>query len=132
MNVWLAAAPVAAAVLSPKVQSTPPARPEVASVACEPNETSRPTVAVAGAWIDTCGAARSSSTPSHLASDRLAFSADADWFGPAGLSGIAASAAITHAHTGPSGAGLSPPPRSAVQVNVVDLPPDAGTEQADA
>ena len=74
---------------------------------------------------------RSSSTPSHWGSDRLALSAVAPWFGPAGLSGIAASAAITHAHTGPSGAGLAPAPKSAVQVNVVDLPPLPGTEQAE-
>ena len=74
---------------------------------------------------------RSSSTPSHLASDLLACSAEPDWLGPVGLSGIAASAAITHAHTGPSGAGLSPEPTSAVQVNVVDLPPLPGTEHAD-
>ena len=50
------------------------------------------------------------------------------WFGPFGLSGIDASAAITHAHTvaGPAIAR----PKSAVQVNVVDLPPPPGTEQA--
>ena len=74
---------------------------------------------------------RSSSTLSHCASDLLAFSASTGWFGPAGLSGIAASAAITHAHTGPSGAGLAPAPKSAVQVNVVDLPAPPGTEQAE-
>ena len=74
---------------------------------------------------------RSSSTPSHLASDRFAFSADPAWLAPYGLSGIDASAAITHAHTGPSGAGLAPAPKSAVQVNVVDLPPLPGTEQAE-
>ena len=74
---------------------------------------------------------RSSSTLSHFASDLLACSAEADWLAPLGLSGIAASAAITHAHTGPSGAGLAPAPKSAVQVNVVDLPALPGTEQAE-
>jgi hypothetical protein len=48
-----------------------------------------------------------------------------------GLSGIVASAAITQAHTGPSGAGPAPAPKSALQVNVVDLPALPGTEQAD-
>ena len=81
--------------------------------------------------IATVGAARSSTTPSHLASERLAFSALWLWFGPFGLSGIDWSAAITQAHTGPSGAGWLPEPKSAVQVNVVDLPPPAGTEHAE-
>ena len=103
----------------------------MASDAWAPKETSSPTFADAAAAIDTDGAVRSSSTPSHLPSDRLAFSAVWAWFGPFGLSGIEASAAITHAHTGPSGAGLAPEPKSAVQVNVVDLPPLPGIEQAE-
>ncbi len=131
MKVWLTDSPVAPPLLSPKVHSEPPARPDVASVACEPNETRSPTFAAPADWIETCGAVRSSSTPSHLASDLLACSAEPDWLAPAGLSGIAASAAITHAHTGPSGAGLLPAPTSAVQVNVVDLPPLPGTEHED-
>jgi hypothetical protein len=100
-------------------------------VACVPKATRSPTFAVAAAVIETCGAVRSSRTPSHLASDLLACCAEPDWLAPLGLSGIAASAAITHAHTGPSGAGLSPEPTSAVQVNVVDLPALPGTEQAE-
>ena len=88
-------------------------------------------MAIDAASIDTAGAVRSRITPSHLASERLAFSAGWAWFGPLGLSGIDASAAITHAHTGPSGAGLAPEPKSAVQVNVVDLPAPPGTEQAE-
>ena len=131
MNVWFADSPVAPPVLSPKLQSNEPATPEVASDAWAPKATRSPTLADAAPSIDTVGALRSSSTPSHFASDRFAFSADWDWFGPFGLSGIAASAAITQAHTGPSGAGLSPEPKSAVHVNVVDLPPPPGTEQAD-
>jgi hypothetical protein len=131
VKVWFTDSPVAVPVLSPKLHSEPPASPDVASVACEPNETRSPTFAAAADWIVTCGAVRSSSTPSHLASDLLACSAEPDWLALAGLSGIAASAAITHAHTGPSGAGLAPAPTSAVQVNVVDLPALPGTEQAE-
>ena len=79
----------------------------------------------------TFGAVRSSTTPSHWAAERLAFSALWLWFGPVGLSGIDWSAAITQAHTEPSGAGWSPEPKSAVQVKLVDVPPFAGTEHAE-
>ena len=51
-------------------------------------------------------------------------SAVAVWLGPFGLSGIEASAAITHAHTSPSAMF----PKSGVQLNVVDLPALPGFE----
>src|SRR6188472_2320624 len=111
MNVWVAEAPVPPAVLSPQVQVPPSATPDVASEACAWKVTRSPTfTAPEEAVIDAVGAARSSTMPSHCGSDRLAFSADWLWLALLGLSGIAASAARTHAHTGPSGAGLEPEP----------------------
>ena len=131
MNVCFTASPLAPAVPSPKLHSKPPVTPDVASDACVPKDTRSPTLVAAVASIETVGALRSSTTLSHCASDLLACSAEPDWLAPLGLSGIAASAAITHAHTGPSGAGAAPAPRSAVQVNVVDLPALPGTEHAE-
>src|SRR5215210_487589 len=111
MNVWLTEAPPAPAVLSPHVQVPPAATPEVASLACASKFTRSPTFTeVADTLIDAAGAARSSTMPSHCGSDRLALSAEPLWLLPLGLSGIAASAARTHAQTGPSGAGLEPEP----------------------
>ena len=79
---------------------------------------------VEAALIAATGGVRSTTTPSQLAVERLALSAVAVWFGPFGLSGIEASAAITQAHTSPS----AMLPKSAVQLNVVDLPALPGTE----
>ena len=111
VNVWVAEAPLPPAVLSPQVHALCPPTPEVASVACAWKDTSSPTLtAVAEAAIEAAGAVRSSTTPSQLGSERLALSADPLWFAPDGLSGMAASAARTHAHTGPSGAGVPPEP----------------------
>ena len=111
MNVWVAAAPLPAAVLSPQLHVVPAATPDVASVACAWKLTRSPTLTdVADAVIAAAGAARSSTIESHCGSERLALSADWLWLGPFGLSGIAASAARTHAWMTPSGAGLAPEP----------------------
>ena len=100
----MAASPLAPAVLSPQVHRPAPANPDVASAAEACNDTSSPTLTEADARpIATVGGVRSTTTPSQLGADRLAFSAVAVWSGPFGLSGIDASAAITHAHTFPSG-----------------------------
>src|SRR3954466_14279774 len=96
--------PVAAAVLSPQVHWPVPARPDVASDAVAEKDTRSPTCAEVVAPMETVGAVRSTTTPSQDAAERFAFSADWLWLGPLGLSGIEASAAITHAHRLPSGA----------------------------
>ena len=101
----MTASPLAPAVLSPHVHWPAPARPEVASEAdaCERHELADLDRRRSATPIATVGGVRSTTTPSQLAADRLAFSAVALWSGPFGLSGIDASAAITHAQTFPSG-----------------------------
>ena len=106
MNVCVTASPPPPPVLSPQVHWPVPARPDVASEAEAWNDTRSPTLTEADAVpIDTAGGVRSTTTPSQLGLERLALSAVAVWLGPLGLSGIEASAAITHAQTFPSATG---------------------------
>ena len=100
---WVMASPLGMASESPKVHSPGPVRPDVASVALPWKVRSSPTLTVVAAvLIAATGGVRSTTTLSQLAVERLALSAVAVWFGPFGLSGIEASAAITQAHTSPS------------------------------
>ena len=102
--------------------------PDVASEDVDLNVTSSPTFAVVGAVIAAVGFVRSSTRSSQgLRGQVRPAGRGALWSGPAGLSGIAASAAFTHAHTRAVGGRML---KSGVQVNEVDLPALAGIEQA--
>ena len=97
--------PVEACVLSPQFQVTVGPAPEPASVTVPAVETRSPTLAVAGAVNESCGAVRSTFTKPHCEADRPAVSAAVIWFALPGTSGSELLAEIAQTVTGPSGSG---------------------------